>query len=667
VVEFENAIRFLIFFGKGGSMKYPFKSAVITAFLAVFFLQSQAANYNLTVMGNHRTQAWNRFYETAVATDHMNTVIHTYWGRGIGNALKVGHNEAGFKYFRGHAVLDADVGLVVAASATSLTLNWTRFDSVYDIGVAAGMRPIMEISCTPPPLASNATELNTGANYNGVSPNKSPPTKYGWGPWVALMDSIVTHCENKWGVSEVRNNWYFEVWNEPDWWYAGFPQPYLSLFDYTVYGLKLADSLVRVGGPACEGTNIFQGGANFTNLLNHCHTGYDSATGKTGTKIDFLTYHWYADNATGNIAGAVLNANNSAAVQKMVEDSMRAAKYNWFTGPVFEDEMGPTYNPAVCRDMQQSASWLAKTVHLLNEGGPNYPPPPTFAYWAISDLYEENMISTSNLSFQQGNYGLLIRGDSTYANSWDIEKPIFQAYRLLHKLGSFEDSSYGGSTANGVNLVATSDSANDSMQVLIYDHYASTSQSSVPTDSINLTINNIPWAPGAVKIDCYLVDTTHSNTYTRWVTLAKPAAPTHVQWDSIRAAATLYDTVMTRSLATATTPLTLAFSQHYYSVMLLVLSNPSAVSVKHQSEATLNAAPTAMRAVIHGSRMMLTLPENDRYTVRLLSASGRTIVEARTSGSGTAGISLPKIPAGVYTVHCTGMHRCYAAQVVVAQ
>ena len=111
------------------------------------------------------------------------------------------------------------------------------------------------------------------------------------------MDSIVTHCENKWGVSEVRNNWYFEVWNEPDWWYAGFPQPYLTLFDYTCYGLKLADSLVRVGGPACEGTNIFQGEDDFADLLNHCHTGYDSATGKTGTKIDFLTYHWYADNS----------------------------------------------------------------------------------------------------------------------------------------------------------------------------------------------------------------------------------------------------------------------------------------------------------------------------------------------------------------------------------
>ena len=74
--------------------------ATITALVACLF-QAQAANYTLTVVGNHHTQAWNRFYEAGVATDHMNTVINTYWNRGIGNALKVAHNEAGFQYFPG--------------------------------------------------------------------------------------------------------------------------------------------------------------------------------------------------------------------------------------------------------------------------------------------------------------------------------------------------------------------------------------------------------------------------------------------------------------------------------------------------------------------------------------------------------------------------------------
>jgi xylan 1,4-beta-xylosidase len=641
--------------------------AVMVAFFAAGLFEAQAATYNLTVLGNKRTQAWNRFYEKAVATDHQNTLITSYWGRGIGNALKIGHDSAGFQYWRGHAVLDADVGLVTAASATTLTLNWTRFDEVYDTGLAVGMHPICEISCTPPPLASNATELNTGANYNGVSPNKSPPTLYGWGPWVALMDSIVNHCEKRYGVNEVRNNWYFEVWNEPDWWYAGFPEPYLDLFDYTVQGLKQADSLVRVGGPACEGTNIFEDGDDFPDLLNHCHTGSNAATGKVGTKIDFLSYHWYADNATNEITGAILNANNSATVQQSVTDDMKS-QYSWFTGPVFEDEMGPTYDAYVCRDMHQSASWLVRTIHLLNEGGPNYPPPPTFAYWAISDIYEEEMIADGTISFEQGNFGMMLRGTPNYANSWDIPKPVFQAYKMLHKLGAFEDSSYGGIAAtatNGVSLIATADSSNDSMQILIYDHYVSTTQSSAPTDSIILTVNNIPWAPGKVHVEDFLVDTTHSNTYTQWVSQNKPAVPSNAQWDALRAASNLahYDSVTTTTL-TGTT-FTKAFSQHYYSVMLVILSNPNGASVRRSAAAAQGAASVTLHAEIRDGRMMLTLPENDRYTVRLFSTSGRTIVTARTSGAGTVEISVPKIPAGIYMVQCIGARQSYIAQVLV--
>jgi xylan 1,4-beta-xylosidase len=481
------------------------------------------------------------------------------------------------------------------------------------------------------------------------------------------MDSIVNHCEKRYGVNEVRNNWYFEVWNEPDWWYAGFPEPYLDLFDYTVQGLKQADSLVRVGGPACEGTNIFEDGDDFPDLLNHCHTGSNAATGKVGTKIDFLSYHWYADNATNEITGAILNANNSATVQQSVTDDMKS-QYSWFTGPVFEDEMGPTYDAYVCRDMHQSASWLVRTIHLLNEGGPNYPPPPTFAYWAISDIYEEEMIADGTISFEQGNFGMMLRGTPNYANSWDIPKPVFQAYKMLHKLGAFEDSSYGGIAAtatNGVSLIATADSSNDSMQILIYDHYVSTTQSSAPTDSIILTVNNIPWAPGKVHVEDFLVDTTHSNTYTQWVSQNKPAVPSNAQWDALRAASNLahYDSVTTTTL-TGTT-FTKAFSQHYYSVMLVILSNPNGASVRRSAAAAQGAASVTLHAEIRDGRMMLTLPENDRYTVRLFSTSGRTIVTARTSGAGTVEISVPKIPAGIYMVQCIGARQSYIAQVLV--
>jgi xylan 1,4-beta-xylosidase len=477
------------------------------------------------------------------------------------------------------------------------------------------------------------------------------------------MDSIVVHCENKWGASEVRNNWYFEVWNEPDWWYYNFTPDYLPLFDYTVQGLKQSDPQIRVGGPACEGTNTSQIGT----LLDHCYNGTNAATGTKGTKIDFVTYHWYADNAVSGITGNVLNANNSAAAQKMVVNLLKA--YPSFTGQIFCDETGPTYTTTgPQRDMQQSASWMAKTVHLLNEGGASSPPPAMFAYWAISDIYEEAQDKLSTLSFEESEYGMLCRGNYQYANSWDIEKPVFQACRLLHKLGDFELSSSGGvSTSDGVNLVATCDSNNQAIQILIYSHFASQSTNSAATDNITLTINNMPWT-GSARVETFLVDTTHSNTYTAWVGQGKPATPSNTQWDAIRQASYLahYDSVATTPL-TGTTFTKSIPQLHYYSVMLVLLSNP-VVSVKGSSEdRAKSSAPALLNAEITNGKIMLTLPGNGQFTVRLVSTNGRTIVSKRTNSEGINFISLAKVPTGTYLLECSGLSQKLVKTVMIGK
>jgi len=62
-------------------------------------------------------------------------------------------------------------------------------------------------------------------------------------------------------------------------------------------------------------------------LLDHCYNGTNAATGTKGTKIDFVTYHWYADNAATGINGNVLNANNSAAAQKLVVNLLKSYRH----------------------------------------------------------------------------------------------------------------------------------------------------------------------------------------------------------------------------------------------------------------------------------------------------------------------------------------------------
>jgi xylan 1,4-beta-xylosidase len=222
----------------------------------------------LTVDAAATGAPWDRFYEGAVATDHANTILSAAWGRNAQGALKKGHDEAGFRYARFHGILNRDIAVypeVAPATATETpAYNWERFDQVYDAVVAAGMRPIVEISFTPPALASNTAQIQAQLWYGGVSPNISkpikPPTAEAgalptWDHWQKFMADIVTHLEEKYGAEEVRANWYFEVWNEASWMYGPGASGYNELYYNTVLGLLRGDPQIKVGGPADSGPN----------------------------------------------------------------------------------------------------------------------------------------------------------------------------------------------------------------------------------------------------------------------------------------------------------------------------------------------------------------------------------------------------------------------------
>ena len=66
------------------------------------------------------------------------------------------------------------------------------------------MRPLMELSFMPVALAASGN-------------NKNPPSNYT--TYKQFIQAVVQHCVDKYGMADV-SQWYWEVWNEPD--YAGF-------------------------------------------------------------------------------------------------------------------------------------------------------------------------------------------------------------------------------------------------------------------------------------------------------------------------------------------------------------------------------------------------------------------------------------------------------------
>ncbi len=490
---------------------------------------------------------WNRFYERAVASDHANTLLCTIWGRNIQNALRKAHALAGLQYARFHGVLDDDIGVYSEDASGAPVYDWARFDQVYDAVAAAAMRPIVEISFMPSALASDPTQIQTQLWYAGSSPNISPPKD--WSKWKALMSAIVTHLEQRYGADEVRNNWYFEVWNEPSWMYSMGDNGYSTLYRLTVAGLLQGDPGVRVGGPAgSSGESV----SLVPNLIGLAQGG--------GWKLDFISYHRYGDNG-----GVELDANGMLAFHQTMVGILKNSGY---AGTLLNDEFGPGTASTPAWDTEAGASFVAKTIHLIGTDG-TAPPPWSYAYWAVSDLYEEINTSTST-AYREFNYGLMLKGDTRFPESFDVAKPAFNALRLLHMMGDTQVSASGGSTMAGVNAAATVSADGTAIQILVYNHQSGPPVDPTQSTLVSVTVNNIPFAPGSLRLRHYVVDHTHANSHTVWVDMNRPSRPTQAQWVQLRDAAKLcyYETTATVS----GNSWSVTFPQYEYGITLLELS-----------------------------------------------------------------------------------------------
>ena len=521
----------------------------------------------LTVDAAATGQAWSRFYEGAVATDHANTILSSAWGRNASAALKKGHDLAGFRYARFHGILNRDIAVypdVAPVLATDTpAYNWDRFNQVYDAVVAAGMRPIVEIGFTPPGLASNTGQIQSQLWYGGVSPNISKPIKpptadttaaATWDHWHKFMADIVQHLEARYGVEEVRNNWYFEVWNEATWMYGPGAAGYNELYYNTALGLLAGDPMVKVGGPADSGGNS----------PNAIPSLIDFAKAHSDIKLDFVSYHHYGkDSGPNSDAGGFVNFKKSL---------MTLIDSKGFTGEVVNDEWGPGYDPELSRDTEASASFIAKSVHFIGTDTTTRLPT-MYGYWTLSDIYEE-MNTGMATAYREGNYGLLLKGDVNIPASFDLAKPAFNAFRVLHMMTDTVVPVTGGigaATDNGVGAVATLASDGNSMQILVYNHYnafdnATWEAMSQESTMVSLAVSNLPFTPTRVRH--YLVDHTHSNSHTVWAAMGKPAMPSEDQWNTLKDASELCYYEAT----TSGTSWSVMFPQNTYSVSLIELS-----------------------------------------------------------------------------------------------
>lgn len=289
------------------------------------------------------------FWEHTVGSDHAPVALRADWQ----NQLKRAQRELGFQHVRFHGLLSDDFGIVVQNN-NGLLYSFFNCDQVFDFLRSIGMRPFVELSFMPTPLASrNKTVF-------GYKANISPPRDYK--QWSRLIERLLSHCVERYGKREV-SEWFFEVWNEPNLssFWSGNQRDYFRLYRYTTEAIKKIDDSFKVGGPATAKSQWIE------DFVDFCD--------RNKVPADFISTHHYPNDGFDHLGSTEeqLFKSQRGIMRQVAEDTRRHAGNR----PVYYTEWNASsdsrnplhdepYAAAVCRFDNSRSKPFGRGVQLLD-------------------------------------------------------------------------------------------------------------------------------------------------------------------------------------------------------------------------------------------------------------------------------------------------------------
>ncbi|MFQ5808139.1 MAG: hypothetical protein ACE5JM_00855 [Armatimonadota bacterium] len=418
--------------------------------------------------------------------------------------------------------------------------NFEHLDRVLDRFMELGLKPIMETDFMPDALAADPTKRN----YGGGS--ISPPKDYR--KWRDLVHATVKHCIERYGRDEVRS-WWWEIWNEPDLWWLywhgekeGHVEDLCTLYDYFVDGALAADEGIRVGGPAIAGFEDLVRG-----LLEHCTTGTNAATGQTGTRIDFVSWHGYS--GTPPLFAKALSI--AALVQSYPELEGIELQHNEYGMGLHKLEALTSYGAA------SLAKYIDGLYALRGEGVTIGP----LVFWGIS--------GHCNFDPKPDRYthGLtLTHGGARF------RKPIFGAYEMLGRLGDTRIAVMGPRFGERIGAFATR-RGREEVAVVVYncdDEHPLAEDNDI---EVTVQIRGLPAGRESAVLRHYRIDAEHCNSRGAWIAQGRPSEEdiTEEQIATIQQAQQLQLLEPERPIAIDKGGVTLRIAMPVNSVSLLVV------------------------------------------------------------------------------------------------
>jgi xylan 1,4-beta-xylosidase len=447
----------------------------------------------------------------------------------VHNLLTTGDGSASLKW--------GSTNVYTEDAAGKPVYSWTIVDRIFDAFHETGIKPLVEIGFMPEALSTHPkpyrhnfpqSQLFTGWAY--------PPKDYS--KWSELVFQFVRHLRERYGDAEVKT-WLWEVWNEPDipYW-QGTPEEYFKLYDFSADAILRALPEARIGGPDTTGPASPKAAEFLRQFLQHCANQTNYVSGKTGSRLDFISFHpkgaptWQGDHVQMGIAHQL------AAIEQGFQ--IVASFPEWRDTPIVLGESDPE-GCAACsaksnpqNSYRNGPLYAAYTAEVLNN------------ILAMARSEHINLLGAVTWAFEfedqppfEGFRELATNG---------VDKPVMNAFRMFGMLGQERvmATSPGSLPAEEIrgtgvrvrpDISAIAGRQEHEVEVLIWN-YHDDDLPAAPA-AIDLTITGLPETAIRGRLLHFRVDDDYSNAFTAWKKMGAPQTPTAAQFEQLRNAGQL--------------------------------------------------------------------------------------------------------------------------------
>lgn len=451
----------------------------------------------------------------------------------VHNLLTTGDGTAALKWGSTNAYTEDANGKPV--------YNWTIVDKIFDTFVERKMKPLVEIGFMPQALSVKPEPYrhnwDPAQKYQNIYTGWAHPAK-DYAKWSELIFQWVKHSVERYGKAEVES-WYWEVWNEPDIGYwQSTPEEYFKLYDYSAAAVKRALPGIRIGGPTTTGPGGEKAAAFLRSFLGHVVEGKNFATGKTGSPLDYISFH-----AKGR--PTVFEGHVRMGSEKQMNDVSKGfeivASFPTLKKlPIIIGESDPEGCAACSVRFNPQNAYRNGTMYS--------------SYTAATFARKGQLAARHGINFEGAVTWAFEFEDQPYFDGFrdlatnGIDKPVLNVFRMFGMMdgqklavkssGALELDAVLKSGVKGepdVNAVATR--GERLISVMAWNYHDDDVTAAVAP--VALRVDGVPTAVPRVLVRHYRIDKDHSNAYTVWQAMGSPQSPTPAQYAQLEAAGQL--------------------------------------------------------------------------------------------------------------------------------